>query len=146
MTARQGVAVAPRIPDTQGFCCLTAAPTPSQRFIGRAIALPFGDNINGTGILNIPGVYECEILCDGWSSVDVTVRCSAIAGAAVVPFLRTRWADGTTRLEAAGVALVANTPQTLTLNVLKGQRKAYLVFTLAGGDALTFDRAEFNGL
>jgi hypothetical protein len=145
MSSRQGVVVAPRIPDTQGYCCLTAAPLPSERYIGRAIAFP-STNQNGSGILNVAGTYECEILCDGWSSLDVTIRCSAIAGAAVTPFLRTRWLDGTTRLEAAGVAIVANTPQTLTLNTLKGQRKAYLVFVLAGGDALTFDRAEFNGL
>jgi hypothetical protein len=145
MTARQGINVAPRIPDTQGVCCLTTAPNLSERWLGRAIALP-STNMNGTGVLNVPGVYECEILCDGWSGLDVTVRCSAIAGAAVTPFLRTRWADGSTRLEAAGVAFVANTPQTLTLNTLRGQRKAWLVFTLAPGDSLTFDRAEFNGL
>ena len=146
MTARQGINVAPRIPDTQGYCCVTASPIQSERFTGRALALPSLDNMNGTGALTVPGVYECEILTDGWSNVDVTVRCSAIGGAAVVPFLRTRWADGTTRLEAAGVAFVANTPQTLSLTTLKGQKKAWLVFTLAPGDTLTFDRAEFNGL
>lgn len=145
MSSRQNAVVAPRIPDTQGYLCLTDAPVKSERYIGRAIALP-STHQNGTGALNIAGTYECEIFTDGWSNLDITVRCSAVAGAAVVPALRTKWQDGTTRTDVPGVALAANTPQTLSLTTLKGQRKAYLVFTLAGGDSLTFDRAEFNGL
>jgi hypothetical protein len=145
MSSRQNAVIAPRIPDTQGYLCLTAAPLPSERYIGRAIALP-STNQNGTGVLNVAGTYECEIMCDGWSNLDIAVRCSAVGGAAVVPSLRTKWQDGTTRTDVPGVALVANTAQVLSLATLKGQRKAYLVFTLVGGDSLTFDRAEFNGL
>jgi hypothetical protein len=145
MTARQGMSAQPRIPETQGLCCLTTAPTASERWIGRAIAIP-NTTMNGTGPLTVVGTYECEILTDFCTAIDVAVRCSAVAGAAVIPYLRTKWADGTTRDEAAGVALAANTPQVLSLTALKGQRKAYLVFALAAGNSLTFDRAEFNTL
>ena len=144
MSARQVAVVAPRIPETQGYLCLTAAPIATERYIGRALALPSTNN-NGTGTVSGAGTYECEIMCDGWSNVDVTVRCSAVTGT-VLCYLRTRWQDGTTRLEAASTALVANTAQMLSLTTLKGQRKAWLVFVLGGSDSLTFDRAEFNGL
>jgi hypothetical protein len=146
MSVRQASAVAPRIPDTQGIFCLTAWPdtSPGGRLSGAALSLP-QTNPNGAGVLNVPGTYECEVLCDGWNVLEAAVRVSAVTGN-VIPYLRTRWADKTTRLESAGVNLVASTPQTLSLTNLRGQRKAYLVFTLAPGDSVTFDRAEFNGL
>ena len=101
-------------------------------------------DIGGTGLVDIEGDYECEIITEGWATVSAHVRVSAEVGA-VVPTLITRWFDATTRDTTGAVALAANTLQTLTLTNLNGQRRALLTFTIASGESLTFDRAEFNG-
>lgn len=136
---RQGATVAPRVPESQGWLVVTKAPDNARGMIGAALT-----DIGGTGLVDIEGDYECEIITEGWATVSAHVRVSAEVGA-VVPTLITRWFDATTRDTTGAVALAANTLQTLTLTNLNGQRRALLAFTIASGESLTFDRAEFNG-
>ncbi len=136
---RQGATVAPRVPESQGWLVVTKAPDNARGMIGAALT-----DIGGTGLVDIEGDYECEIITEGWATVAVHVRVSAEVGS-VVPTLITRWFDATTRDTTGAVALAANTLQTLTLTNLNGQRRALLTFTIASGESLTFDRAEFNG-
>lgn len=136
---RQGATVAPRVPESQGWLVVTKAPDNARGMLGAALT-----DIGGTGLVDIEGDYECEIITEGWATVAVHVRASAEVGA-VIPSLITRWFDGTTRDSASGIAMVAAAAQTLSLSNLNGQRRALLTFTIASGESLTFDRAEFNG-
>lgn len=136
---RQGATVAPRVPESQGWLVVTKAPDNARGMIGAALT-----DIGGTGLVDIEGDYECEIITEGWATVAVHVRVSAEVGA-VIPKLITRWVDGTTRDTTGAAAFAANALQSLALTNLNGQRKAYLTFTIGSGEQLTFDRAEFNG-
>lgn len=136
MGHRQGTTVAPRVPESQGVLCVTKAPDNARGFLGR--------DLPELGAITTVGAYECEILCDNWSSVVAHVRASAVTGT-VRPVLVTRWNDGTTRDTNGVTDLVANTAQTLTLSGLNGQRRAYLTFSVDAAESVTFNRAEFNG-
>jgi alpha-glucuronidase len=136
MTQRQGASLAPRIPESQGWLVLTAVPDTARGLLGASLV--------AAGALSIEGDYECELVTDTWDRVTAYVRCSAVVGT-VAPSLVTKWMDRTTHNSDVGVDFVANTMQTLTLSSLGGQRKAYLKFTIASGESLTFDRSEFIG-
>lgn len=136
MGQRQGTTVAPRVPESQGALCLTAGPDTVRGFLGR--------DLSEIGELTAVGTYEAEILTDGWASVAAHVRVSAVTGT-VRPLLITRWNDRTTRDTTGSTDFVGATLQTLTLTNLNGQRRAFLTFAIGAAEAVTFDRAEFNG-
>jgi hypothetical protein len=134
---RQGASVAPPQPDTQGMLVITSAPDTVRGLIGTSLV--------DAGELSVAGTYECMIMTDGWMVATAAVRASAVTGTVPATFI-TRWADGTTRDTVGGSNLVANTAQVLDLTDLNGQRRAYLTIVIGGGEAVTFNRAEFNGL
>jgi hypothetical protein len=135
MSNRQASLIAPRIPDSQHYLIVTNAGN-QKGLLGKALV-----TLGSLG----PGTYECEISVEGMAECSVHLRCSAVTGT-VTPVFETRWLDGTQRATAPGAtAFAVNTAQTLTLTNLKGQKKAYVVITIGGSAALTFNRAEFNG-
>lgn len=136
MGHRQGTAVAPRVPESQGWLVFTKVPELARGFIGQ--------DLPAVGAVTVAGTYECEILTEGWALVSAHVRASAVTGT-VRPTLITRWVDGNTRDTTGAADFVANTQQDLTLTDLNGQRKAFLTFAVGAGESVTFDRGEFNG-
>jgi len=123
-------------PMTQGVLCITKAPSP--QYLGKTLL--------EVGLLDEEGVYECELFTSGWSNVNVHVRPSAVSGTVPTLSLETRYAsDGTTRDADASVVLAADTNDDATLADLNGQRKVYVVLTIAAGRSVTFARAEYNG-
>lgn len=134
---RQGATAAPPQPDTQGNLVITKAPDGARGLLGTSLV--------AAGALSVVGAYEAEIMTDGWLTVEVALRASAVSGT-VNPVLKTRWADGTDRDTATGSNLVANTMQEYALTALNGQRRAYVTFSLDAAESVTFNRAEFNGL
>ena len=136
MGHRQGASVAPRVPESQGILVLTKAPDTVRGFLGT--------DLSTVGPLTAVGDYECEILTDGWASVAAHVRASAVTGT-VRPTLITRWNDGTIRDTNGVTDFVGGTAQTVTVTNLNGQRRAFLTFSVGAAEAVTFNRAEFNG-
>lgn len=135
MSNRQTITIAPRVPESQAYFTITNA--------GHQKGL-LGKRLVEAGALG-PGTYECEVVVEGMAELAAHLRCSAVTGT-VAPVLETRYLDGTQRTAASGaVNFVATTQQALSLTDLKGQKKVYLVLTIASGESLTFDRAEFNG-
>lgn len=134
---RQGASAAPLQPDTQGYLVITDAPARARGLIGTALT--------DAGALAVEGTYEAMVMTDGWLTVEVALRASAVTGT-VNPVLKTKWMDGTDRTTDTGVDLVANTAQTYALTTLNGQRRAYVTFAVGSGESVTFDRAEYNGL
>ncbi len=134
---QQAQTVARKLPDTDGLLSLTRVPDAMQSkknvVLIEAGELP-------------PGEYACRIYTTEMTTLEVNLRPSSVVGA-FAPTLRTCWlADNSDRDTDAGVNFVDDTNQELTLTPLLGQRFAELVFTVPPGGAITFDRAEFNGL
>ena len=98
---RQGATVAPRVPESQGWLVVTKAPDAARGMIGAALT-----DIGGTGVVDVEGDYECEIITEGWATVAAHVRVSAETGA-VVPVLKTKWMDATARDTTGAVAFAA---------------------------------------
>lgn len=134
---RQGTGAAPRVPETQGHFCFDVVPDGCRSLIGKALAM--------AGEITVPGTYECRIITDGFNVFEAQLRASAVTGT-IAPTIATRYQDNTVRDSDAGVDFVANTMQELELLNLRGQRYVFLTFTVGAGEAITFNRAEFNGL
>lgn len=121
---------------TQGVLTITKAPLQSL----------LGVPLVQAGVLDTPGVYECELFTAGWSHVNVHLRPSAVSSPAPTLALETRYAsDSAPRDQDTSVVLAANTNDDAVLSALNGQRKAYVVLTIAAGRSVTFARAEYNG-
>lgn len=134
----QGASVAPKVPDTSAHLEFVTVPDGAQGLAGKVLL--------DCGSITAPGTYVCRVNSTGMNYLAMNLRPSAVTGT-FAPSLRTTWlADGSARTTVAGANFAANTNQQLEITDLRGQRSVELVFTIPGGGAVTFDRAEFNGL
>ena len=93
------------------------------------------------------GNYDCYVDVGGLSAVDVIIKPGVISGA-ITPSVIVTYADGqTAKSTTAGVALVSNTLQTISVTGLRGERRIIVRFPLpAAATIASFSQAEVNGL
>lgn len=107
-----------------------------------------GKTLVELGSITQVGTLHCDIDVTGMADVEVHVRASAVTGT-VTPSCFTTYADGATSKTAltdSGAGdFVANVARTFSISGLKGVKNVRFQFVIGAGEAITFDRAEFNG-